>query len=79
VHRQVDQAVAAAFIELVMRPLVRRALGAVDIPVLPEEFGAIAAARSDGPATGDPFERGDRLGQMIFLERRLLRDPVLPQ
>src|SRR5258708_5727483 len=78
VHRQVDQAVPSAFIELVMRPLVGRAFGAVDIPVLPEQLGAMAAARADRTAARNPFEGGNRLGQMILLERRLLRHLVLP-
>ena len=38
----------------------------------------MAAARADRPAAGNPFERGDRLGQMILFERRLFRHPVLP-
>jgi hypothetical protein len=78
VHRQVNEAVASAIVELVMRPLVRRPLGAVDIPVFAEQRGAMAAARAGWTAAGDPFERGDGLGQMILLERRLLRYPVLP-
>src|SRR5438270_3701359 len=61
-----------------MRPLVGRALGAVDIAVLAEQRGAMAAARPGRTTAGDPFERGDGLGQMILFERRLLRYPVLP-
>jgi len=52
VHRQVDEAVAAALVKLVVRPLVGRTLGAVDIPILPEQRGAMAAARAGRrPAT----------------------------
>ena len=62
----------------VMRPLVGRAFGAIDIPVLPEQLGAMAAARAGRAAARNPFERGNRLGQMILFERRLFRHPVLP-
>ena len=40
-------------------PLVGRALGAVDIAVLAEQRGAMAAARPGRTAAGDPFERGE--------------------
>jgi hypothetical protein len=78
VHWQINEAVASALVELVMRPLVRRPFGAVDIPVLAQQRGVMAAARAGWTAAGDPFERGDGLGQVILFERRLLRYPVLP-
>ena len=38
----------------------------------------MTAARAGWTAAGDSFERGNSLGQMILLERRLLWYPVLP-
>jgi hypothetical protein len=69
VHRQVDEAVASALVEFVMRPLVGRSLGTVYISIFPEQRGAMAAARAGRTKAGDPFERGDGLGQMILFER----------
>src|SRR5262249_2573481 len=68
VHGEVDESVASAFVELIVRPLVSRAPGAVDIPVLTEQFGAMAAARAGWTASGDPFERDNSFRQMILFE-----------
>ena len=78
VERQMDKAIRAAFVDDVMRALIGRALGPVHVSVFAQQRSAVPAARADRPAAADLFDCGDRLGEVILFEARLLRDAVLP-
>jgi len=50
---QMDEAIPAIRVDDVVRPLVRRALGPVDVPVFAQQSRTVPAARADRPAAAD--------------------------
>src|SRR5208282_5235972 len=78
VERQMDEAILTALVDDVMRALIGRALGPVDVAVLSQHGSAVPAARADRPPAADLFDRSNCFGEVVLFEGWLPRDAVLP-